>query len=124
MTFGVLRRGDIDTVETWLQNGLNPNTLMNGTTMLIACVQYYDPIRNMCPENYIFIIRLLIQYGANVNLPDHDDNTALHWAVWQKKPEMIDLLLKHGADKTLRNRKRVSAQMAAREDDNIRRLLQ
>ena len=47
-------------------------------------------------NGYIEIARLLIAKGANVNAKDVGDKTPLDNAVWYKKPEIADLLRKHG----------------------------
>src|SRR6266850_2236617 len=42
-------------------------------------------------------IRTLIQQKADVNAPQVDGATALHWAVYRDDPEAADLLIKAGA---------------------------
>src|SRR5262245_36668876 len=46
----------------------------------------------------------LIQQKANVNAPQPDGATALHWAVYRGDKEMADLLLRAGANVKAANR--------------------
>jgi ankyrin repeat protein len=41
--------------------------------------------------------RALVQKGANVNAPQSDGATALHWAVYRDSVEAVDLLMRSGA---------------------------
>ncbi len=43
-------------------------------------------------------VRTLIENGADVNAPEADGATVLHWAVRWDDPESVDLLLRAGAD--------------------------
>ncbi len=49
-------------------------------------------------------IQKLVTAKANVNAPQNDGATALHWAVFRSDKEMVDLLLKAGADPKVANR--------------------
>src|SRR6266850_1867063 len=49
-------------------------------------------------------IRTLIQQKADVNAPQVDGATALHWAVYKDDLEMMDLLLRAGAKVNVANR--------------------
>ena len=51
------------------------------------------------------MVRLLIECGANVNARDAHQRTPLHLAVGPGDAEMTELLLKHGADPTLGNKR-------------------
>jgi ankyrin repeat protein len=48
-------------------------------------------------------VRTLLQQKADVNAPQIDGATALHWAVEANDPEMIDLLLRNGAKASAAN---------------------
>ena len=48
--------------------------------------------------------RKLIEQHADVNAPQADGATALHWAVFHSNKEMVDLLLRAGANATAANR--------------------
>ena len=52
-------------------------------------------------------LRAALARGANVNLPQVDGTTALHWAVERDDPEMVDALLRAGAQVSARTREGV-----------------
>ena len=59
-------------------------------------------------------VRLLVQRKANVNAPQVDGTTALHWAVRQDDAEMADVLIRAGANVKAANRQGVTPlQLAA-----------
>jgi ankyrin repeat protein len=49
-------------------------------------------------------VQKLIQAKTNVNAPQVDGATALHWAVYREDVEMVDLLIRAGADVKVANR--------------------
>ena len=49
-------------------------------------------------------VRALIDKHADVNVPQPDGATALHWAVFRSDKEMVELLLKAGANAKAANR--------------------
>src|SRR5438445_12789613 len=49
-------------------------------------------------------LRTLLQQKADVNAPQVDGATALHWAVYKDDSEMMDLLLRAGAKVNVANR--------------------
>ena len=48
-------------------------------------------------------MRAALAAGADVNAPAADGATALHWAVYQEQPELVDLLLAAGAKADVAN---------------------
>jgi ankyrin repeat protein len=53
-------------------------------------------------------LRALLQQKANVNAPQTDGATALHWAVYHDDPETVDLLIAAGAKVDLKNREGIT----------------
>ncbi|HXH24397.1 MAG TPA: ankyrin repeat domain-containing protein [Vicinamibacterales bacterium] len=49
-------------------------------------------------------IRALVRQGVDVNVPEADGTTALHWAVQRNDLETVDLLLRSGANARAANR--------------------
>src|SRR5215510_14843427 len=54
-------------------------------------------------------LRSLIQQKADVNAPQVDGATALHWAVYKDDLEMLDMLITAGAHMDVKNRDGVTA---------------
>ncbi|MES2624734.1 MAG: ankyrin repeat domain-containing protein [Pseudomonadota bacterium] len=59
-----------------------------------------------------------ISDGADVNQPSIDGTTALHWAVYRKDLELVEMLLDEGADPDKRNDYGSSPMMVASEHGN------
>ena len=79
--------GDIDAVSILLKNGADVNAIDNGCTALMMvsiCDEEVIDLRYYQLEyeirNRIKIIKLLCEYGANINATDDDGNTALDLA--------------------------------------------
>src|SRR5688572_11718635 len=71
-------------------------------------------------------VRQLLAARADVNAPDADGTTALHWAVWADHPETVEELLRAGGTATAPNAFGVPPIYTAAERGNgriIRRLL-
>lgn len=64
----------------------------------------YDPLTNVSPlalavkNNHQNVIRWFIQAGADLNVTDHADNTALHIAICDRNYEVMKMLVKGGCD--------------------------
>ena len=71
-------------------------------------------------------VRQLLQERVDVNAPDPDGTTALHWAAHRNDGETVDLLIRNGAKTTATNRYGVTPLALAAENGNsaiIERLL-
>src|SRR5215471_9674547 len=53
-------------------------------------------------------VRTLITQHADVNVPQADGATALHWAVFHSDKEMTDMLIRAGANAKVANREGVT----------------
>ncbi len=49
-------------------------------------------------------VRALVARKADVNVPQGDGATALHWAVYRGRPDLVEALLKAGANPKAANR--------------------
>jgi ankyrin repeat protein len=63
-------------------------------------------------------VRTLIQRKVDVNAPQIDGMTALHWAVRQDDPETVDLLTRAGANVSATNREGVTPMLLATLNGN------
>ena len=84
-------------VERLLAAGANPNAkLFNGETVLMTCSRTGD----------VKAVKALLVKGADVKMkePEHDQ-TALMWAVAQRHPDVVQMLLEFGA--SVRDRSRI-----------------
>ena len=54
-------------------------------------------------NNFHQICRFLLEKGANPNIQNHYNNTALHYAVSFKYYTIINLLVEYKADETIKN---------------------
>jgi len=77
-------------VERLLTAGANANaTLLNGETVLMTCARAGDARA----------VKALLVRGADVNAKEHEHHqTALMWAVAQRHPEVVQLLIDAHAD--------------------------
>ncbi|HTM02400.1 MAG TPA: ankyrin repeat domain-containing protein [Vicinamibacterales bacterium] len=58
-------------------------------------------------------VRTLIQQKADVNAPQTDGATAMHWAVYREDAELVDTLIRAGADVKVANRDGMTPLMMA-----------
>jgi ankyrin repeat protein len=77
-------------VERLLAAGANANaTLLNGETVLMTCARAGDP----------GAVKALLVHGVDVNAKEHEHHqTALMWAVAQRHPDIVQLLIGARAD--------------------------
>lgn len=54
---------------------------------------------------FVDIIKILLEYGSDVNAKDDYENTPLHWSAYGGKSDGIKILLDHGAKINIRNKK-------------------
>ncbi len=103
MTFSAYR-GQLRYLRLYLEAGadINLSQPMNGVTGLHVAVQHNLPD----------VVRFFLEHGANVDQACHDDapttdpghvygETALHFAAAGADREIIEMLLAHGADRSM-----------------------
>jgi uncharacterized protein len=93
--------GEVDLVKVLLQHGgdVNLRDFADATPLMIAA-GYECSADNPCP-----VVALLIAHGASLNAQDADGNTALMNAAEDGNITAGRLLLDHGADPTMKNKK-------------------
>jgi hypothetical protein len=83
-----VEKGDRSLTNTLLFLGASPDAVYNGTF----------PLMNAAVNGNVEIARDLLEAGASVNLATQTGNaTALHWAVFFHRLDIVRLLLEHGA---------------------------
>lgn len=66
---------------------------------ILICIYYDFSIHNICVNFFCF----LLQNGCDVNSQSYSGNTALHSACGRGQVDTVRLLLKSGADSSLKN---------------------
>jgi len=124
---GAVSNGHADIQEILLDRGADPNAkFLNGYTPLMYSV-WHGPVG---------AIERLLDAGADVNAvsvgdrPDqvknYEGTTALHQAIMAKKPEIVDLLIRKGADVNRADRRSQTPLYAAvvtEQEEIVRRLI-
>src|SRR5205823_9105180 len=67
-------------------------------------------------------LRTLVQQKADVNAPQVDGATGLHWAVYKDDLEAVDLLIKAGAKVDTKNREGITPLHMARSEEHTSEL--
>ena len=88
--------GNSDVVKKLLAAGADPNRAqLSGETPLMTCAD----------SGAVDGVKALLKRGADVNAKENkDDQTALMWAVGEKQPQVVRLLVKNGANVAARSR--------------------
>ncbi|XP_041806168.1 ankyrin repeat and SOCS box protein 9-like [Chelmon rostratus] len=143
-------RGHVTCVSLLLQHGATPSgTSQAGSPIHRAaakghaeCIeplvqygadvdQYIDqsgfPLHVACSNQHLSTVRKLLQLGAGVNSSVSSDSVCgdspLHIAARLRSPELVSLLLDHGADRSLRNSEGQRPLDLAPPDSPVERLL-
>lgn len=85
--------GQVEEVNKLLQQGTDPNLVYNTNTALTYAAR----------DGFTEIARVLIDHGADVNWIDGEGVTPLILASFKNHIELVQLLLAHGADKTIKD---------------------
>ena len=110
--FAFIESRNVSDIKSLLDNGVSPDTRHSkGYTALNATVYANTPE----------ITKLLLDYGANPNLPslEGDGNTPFMESAFWGQSEIFRLLLNQGADLSLTNNKGASAVLLATVDINL-----
>ena len=87
-------RGDIETMENLLLTGFSPSCIDK---------QIRGPLHHACRAGDIDMVKLLNDYGVDLDATDVAGNTALHVACIAGRDAVIHCLLQCAADTTIRN---------------------
>jgi ankyrin repeat protein len=82
---------NLDKVKKLLYNGANLNVVSFDANSALHYASYG-------PENNFEITKLLISYGADVNVRNSRNATPLFWAVWYGHVDNCRALINHGSD--------------------------
>ena len=104
----------IEVIEMLLEHGANPNSLSSkGSTPLAAVLNTYagfrpaDPTRDKSIEptfeEKMPIVNILFASGADVNIVAEDGSSILHHAASLGNDEVVELLLEHGINLSLKD---------------------
>lgn len=95
---------NVDQVVMLLQAGadktINAQTKQGKTALIRFVTSNFD----LHVDEYLFMINLLVEHGADINIQDMDGNTALMLALIENNLEAVEALLQKGADITIRNK--------------------
>lgn len=85
--------GNVDLLKSKINVFLKDSADMEGRTPLVYAVI----------GNHRNIIKILLNYGASVNMIDTDGRSCIHWAAYYSRVEILRILLRHGANWRLRD---------------------
>lgn len=93
------RTSDMDVIKFLLDLGADPNLSDRlGDTPLILATRY-----SQHSSKYADFIKLLIEYGADLNIPGSSGKYAIHQAILSGTPEILAVLLEYGANPNVLN---------------------
>ena len=77
--------------------GLRAASILGLSALLAASTPFEAPVADAAQANDVAQVRALLQQGADVNAPQSDGLTALHWAALNDSREIAEILLYAGA---------------------------
>jgi len=86
--FDSIEKGELSEIKKAKYGEINFNKLINNKTILHYAVNYSD----------ITFLKLSFKLGARIDIQDNDGHTLLEHACLQLDPNMINFLVKYGAD--------------------------
>jgi ankyrin repeat protein len=100
--------GKVDAAKRLLERGANPNAQdMSGRSPLHLASP--ESNESMFYRRYAETMEVLLNYGAQINATDGFGDTPLHRAAYWVVPENVELLVRWGADRSIRNYERQTA---------------
>lgn len=87
-----------------------------------ACLHGDNPLHVACRNKHKSVVELLVVATKNINARDGFERTPLHYATKAKAPEIVQLLLAHGADPDLKDKSGRPAGGWARSRDTLQSL--
>jgi hypothetical protein len=91
-----------DLMATTLAAGANPNTVFPGDRSMAECDARYTALAQAVIADSVEAVHMLLDAGADPNLPAHAGMTPLQFAV-RSSPEIVRMLLAAGADPLARS---------------------
>jgi ankyrin repeat protein len=115
---GNIRNGNLEGMKKLLNDGLNPNDMIDNTSLL----------HHATLKKNGNIAKLLIEKGANVNAVSRDGDNPLNGAILSGNIEIVELLIKAGANVNAVNATSVNGytplyRAISEENNNIAKLL-
>uniref|UniRef100_A0A3P9B7E3 Cyclin-dependent kinase inhibitor 2C (p18, inhibits CDK4) n=1 Tax=Maylandia zebra TaxID=106582 RepID=A0A3P9B7E3_9CICH len=104
--FLMMKLGDSRVIETLLQAGANPNVPDPSCGLTVT----HDAAR----EGFVDSVRVLLNYGADVNIADERGNLPLHLAASKGHLEVVRLLIGYTENRGVRNNDGLTAEQLAR----------
>lgn len=90
-----LASGEAALARILLQNGSNPNLKWNKMNL--------THLMNAARNGHLEVLKLLLDYSAEINAQDDKGNTALHYATSEGFSRIVKTLVSEGANKDLKN---------------------
>lgn len=104
-------KGHVSVAETLLAYGADPNK---------ADIYSWTPLMRAVSEDRRRIVQVLLEHERiNVNQPGENGVTALHLAVLNGDPDIVKLLLAHGADPGIEDHSGRTALDFAKQNNNL-----
>ena len=113
-------------VKVLLERGANPNNIDRDGYSVLSCSARYGftsiaktlldygadlnihdvdyvheygktPLIHACQQGHIDVVKLLVEYGVNIEDPDNDGFTPMYYAILHNYNNIVKVLLEHGA---------------------------